>query len=497
VNGLELSMSNQKKSESNHNFILTAISILAINILVLSVTSEIIPLNNGTNYYYLWPIQAQAQQLQQDSSNSSSNTIRDANSLPDLFSKVEKSVVQVADDNNRDILSGITLGSGFVYDKNGYIVTNYHVVAGSTTEGNVQVTFLDGTVYNARLIGGDPFSDLAVLKIEGDNIPSDKLIPLPIGDSISLRIGEQIVAIGNPFGLSGSMTEGIISGLGRMIPSSPESPRNPPPADDDILPPPAAEFLSSTYSIPDIIQIDAPINPGNSGGPLLNIKGEVIGINTAIFSTTGASAGIGFAIPSNTIKKVVPSLIATGSYQHPYIGIVGTDITPEIADALGLAEAKGFLVTDVTPGSPAQKAGVQGGISGGGGGGGDNSLTSTGGRGEMNIGGDVILKIDDKTVRKIDDILTYLEREKKVGDTVQFTVLRNGVGTENIKLTLGPRPSSQQQISESLPQPGTLPPQEGTTPPEQQEQQPPLSDDLYNQCVRIAGKDICDFMFRR
>jgi serine protease Do len=494
VNGLELSMSNQKKSESNHNFILTAISILAINILVLSVTSEIIPLNNGTNYYYLWPIQAQAQQLQQDSSNSSSNTIRDANSLPDLFSKVEKSVVQVADDNNRDILSGITLGSGFVYDKNGYIVTNYHVVAGSTTEGNVQVTFLDGTVYNARLIGGDPFSDLAVLKIEGDNIPSDKLIPLPIGDSISLRIGEQIVAIGNPFGLSGSMTEGIISGLGRMIPSSPESPRTPPA--DDILPP-AAESLSSTYSIPDIIQIDAPINPGNSGGPLLNIKGEVIGINTAIFSTTGASAGIGFAIPSNTIKKVVPSLIATGSYQHPYIGIVGTDITPEIADALGLAEAKGFLVTDVTPGSPAQKAGVQGGISGGGGGGGDNSLTSTGGRGEMNIGGDVILKIDDKTVRKIDDILTYLEREKKVGDTVQFTVLRNGVGTENIKLTLGPRPSSQQQISESLPQPGTLPPQEGTTPPEQQEQQPPLSDDLYNQCVRIAGKDICDFMFRR
>ena len=480
MDGLELSVYNQKKSESNHNFILTAMSVFAVNILVLSVTCEILLYNSGANhYYYLWPVEAEAQQLQEDSSNSSSNTIQDANSLPELFSKVEKSVVQVADNNNRDGLAGGTLGSGFVYDKNGHIVTNYHVIAGAA--GNLQITFLDGTVYNARLVGGDPFSDLAVLKIEGNNIPSDKLIPLPIGDSTSLRIGEQIVAIGNPFGLSGSMTEGIISGLGRLIPSSPESPRNP---SDDILPP-AAESLSSAYSIPDIIQIDAPINPGNSGGPLLNIWGEVIGINTAIFSTTGASAGIGFAIPSNTIKKVVPSLIATGSYQHPYIGIVGRDITPEIADALGLKEARGFLVTDVTPASPAQKAGIQGGNGG-------NSLTTIGGR-EMRIGGDVILKIDDRTVRKIDDILTYLEREKKVGDTVQFTVLRNGV-TENIKLTLGPRPS-EQQTSESQSQSRTLPPQ-GETPPGQ-EQQPPLSDDFYDQCVRIAGKDICDFMFRR
>jgi S1-C subfamily serine protease len=472
VDGLELSVNNQKKLKSNHNFILTAISILAVNILVLSLTYEILPCDKSTNYYhYLWPIQAEAQ-LQRDSNNSSSSTIQNVNSLPELFSKVEKSVVQVASKEDTGISLGSTLGSGFVYDKNGHIVTNYHVIAGAVR--NVQITFLDGTVYNARLIGGDPFSDLAVLKIEVNNIPSDKLISLPIGDSTSLRIGEQIVAIGNPFGLSGSMTEGIISGLGRLIPSSPESPRNP---SDDILPP-AAESLSSTYSIPDIIQIDAPINPGNSGGPLLNIRGEVIGINTAIFSTTGASAGIGFAIPSNTIKKVVPSLIATGSYQHPYIGIVGTDITPEIADALGLPEARGFLVTDVTPASPAQKAGIQGGNGG-------NSLTTIGGR-EMRIGGDVILKIDDRTVRKIDDILTYLEREKKVGDTVQFTVLRNGV-TENIKLTLGPRPSQQQMSVSQL--------QEGTPP--EQEQQPPLSDDLYNQCVRIAGKDICDFMFRR
>src|SRR5918996_1752597 len=331
--------------------------------------------------------QEQGQGEQDNSSDESDMAVNNISelSLPELFSKVEKSVVQVANKEEAGIMIGERLGSGFVYDKSGHIVTNYHVIAGGATEGIVQITFLDGSTYNARLVGGDPFSDLAVLQLEGENIPEEKLIPLPIGDSTSLRIGEQIVAIGNPFGLSGSMTEGIISGLGRLIPSSPESPRNP---SDDTLPP-AAESPSSTYSIPDIIQIDAPINPGNSGGPLLNIKGEVIGINTAIFSTTGASAGIGFAIPSNTIKKVVPSLIASGDYQHPYLGIIGVDISPEIADALGLEEARGFLVTDVSRGSPAQKAGIQGG----------NSLANVNGR-EIAMGGDVILKVDEHTVRK-------------------------------------------------------------------------------------------------
>ena len=470
------------KSQRNINFFRTIGILISVTIIFASSIAH--GLNDNISLIYLWPRIADGQeqgQEQQDNSINGGDAATATNnsselSLPDLFSKVEKSVVQVASKEDTGISLGSTLGSGFVYDKNGHIVTNYHVVAGGISEGKVQITFLDGTVYNAKLIGVDPFSDLAVLKIEGDNIPSDKLVPLPIGDSTSLRVGEQIVAIGNPFGLSGSMTEGIVSGLGRMIPSSPESPRNPP---DGILPP-AAQPLSSTYSIPDIIQIDAPINPGNSGGPLLNIRGEVIGINTAIFSTTGASAGIGFAIPSNTIKKVVPSLIATGSYQHPYIGIIGTDITPEIADALGLAEPRGFLVTDVTPASPAQKAGIQGGDGG-------NSLITIGGR-EMKIGGDVILKIDDKTVRKIDDILTYLEREKKVGDTVQFTVLRNG-GIENVKLTLGPRPTAQESL-------GSLPPQEQTL-PEPDQEQPPLTDQLYKQCIEIAGKDICDFMFQR
>jgi S1-C subfamily serine protease len=364
--------------------------------------------------------------------------------LPELFSKVEGSVVQVSTTANRENGEFLpadksALGSGFVYDKKGHIITNYHVVASTLSSANrvessnnvpdIRITFLDGSVYNAKVISSDPFSDLAVLKLEGDRIPYDKLLPLPVGDSTSLRIGEQVVAIGNPFGLSGSMTEGIISGLGRMIPSE----RSP----DDTMPPEAQSH--STYSIPDIIQTDAPINPGNSGGPLLNMKGEVIAINTAIFSTTGASAGIGFAIPSNTIKKVVPSLIVTGAYQHPYIGIMGTDITPEIADVLGLEETRGFLVTKVVEGGPAQIGGLLGG---------EGVLLTASGEREIKVEGDVIVKVDDKTVRKIDDILTYLEREKNVGDTVQFTVLRNG-GTENINLTLGPRPNQQQIESQS------------------------------------------------
>jgi S1-C subfamily serine protease len=359
--------------------------------------------------------------------------------LPELFRKVEGSVVQVSTGgDNANGKSG--LGSGFIYDRDGHIITNYHVVASAIVDTNrlvsingdseITVTFLDGSAYNARVVGSDQFSDLAVLKLEGDHIPYDKLVPLSIGDSIPLRVGEQVVAIGNPYGLSGSMTEGIISGLGRMIPSMPESPTIP----NDMAP---TVQSPSTYSIPDIIQTDAPINPGNSGGPLLNTRGEVIAINTAIFSTTGASAGVGFAIPSSTIKKVVPSLLASGTYQHPYIGIVGTAITPEIADVLGLKEAKGFLVTEVADKSPAHEAGIRGG--------GDN-LVRTLGQIEINREGDVILKVDDKSVRKIDDILTYLEREKNVGDTIQFTILRNG-GTENIELTLGPRPV-QPQVSE-------------------------------------------------
>jgi serine protease Do len=382
-----------------------------------------------------------------EQNNSYANYNASGFALTQLFSKVQNSVVQVTS-SSQDSLNAFKsgLGSGFVYDKDGHIITNYHVVSIPGSESlpsknydNITVTFSDGVSYDAKLIGSDPFSDIAVLQVQ--NISSvTKLEPLPLANSLELKIGEPVIAIGNPFGLSGSMTEGIVSGLGRSIPSSenlPTIPNEVPspfilPSPDQQFIPPSREQISS-FSIPDIIQTDAPINPGNSGGPLLNLKGEVVGMNTAIFSSTGEFAGIGFAIPSNTIKKVVPSLINTGSYTHPWIGIAGTDITPEIAYASGLDEARGFLVTDVTANSPADKSGIRGGY----------KISDIHGK-QIPLGGDVIQAIDNKTIRKIEDMLTYLEREKNVGDAINLTIFRDGKPAE-INLTLAARPDSGQQ----------------------------------------------------
>src|SRR5215204_5198167 len=405
----------------------------------------------------------------------SNNTIQDL-TLPELFERAEKSVVQVTTTSGTDELelfrSGI--GSGFVYNNDGLIVTNYHVISsgispsgepaqGDTNNGvDINVAFEDGTIYPATLVGVDRFSDVAVIDIPEE--ARNKLVPLPIGNSSELQVGQQVVAIGNPFGLSGSMTEGIVSGLGRLIPSSeedqlPQLPDGipiPPPEDPSIpglppqdqlppsLPPntPDGEVRETqrrgSFSIPDIIQTDAPINPGNSGGPLLDLRGEVIGMNTAIFSSTGESAGVGFAIPSNTLNKVVPALISMGAYQHPWLGISGTDVTPEIAEALGSMEAKGFLVTDITSGSPADKAGIRGGY----------KIDNIDGR-EIALGGDIIVAIDNNTVRKIDDILSYLEREKKVGDQVGITVLKDDNVQQTLPTTLAARPDSASQLQQS------------------------------------------------
>jgi len=321
--------------------------------------------------------------------------------LPELFTRVEKSVVQITDSDQTSPLDS-RLGSGFVYDDNGHIVTNHHVVNGG---GRIDVTFLDGTVYRATLMGSDPYTDLAVLYVK--DVPQEKLVPLPLADSTTVRVGEQVAAIGNPFGLSGSMTAGIISGVGRLIPND----------------------LAGQFSIPDVIQTDAPVNPGNSGGPLLNMRGEVIGINSAIYSTTGQSAGVGFAIPSNTMTKVVPSLITNGSFQHPWLGVSGTDMTPGIAAALGLNQPRGLLVVDVVDGSPAAQAGIRGG----------DDPRSIDGR-DINLGGDVITAIDDKTVRKIDDILVFLEREKTAEDNLKLTILRDGQ-LQDINIALAARPN--------------------------------------------------------
>jgi serine protease Do len=448
--------------------------IIAIVLVIVFFTFSASIRYYNDNYNIKLTAEAQDQQTADNIANND-NTLTSL-TLPDLFSKVENSVVQVTDVDTANLL-GARLGSGFIYDNKGHIITNYHVVAGSRGE-NLHITFLDGTTYQAKVVGGDPFSDLAVLQAAA-NVPLNKLVPLHIGNSTSLRVGEKVVAIGNPFGLSGSMTEGIVSGLGRMLPSSEQSETTPQsPSGNDQLIPPSPTDIPTTFSIPDIIQTDAAINPGNSGGPLLNMRGEVIGINAAIFSNTGVYSGVGFAVPSHTIQKVVPSLIATGSYTHPYLGVLGTNVTPEIAGNLGLQEATGFLVTDVTTGSPADKAGIHAG-----------SLLTANNQREIPLGGDIILQIDDKKVRKIDDLLTYLEREKEVGDTVQLTVLRNGV-TEKIPVTLGARPSSQQFADAQL-TPGNQAPPTSKIP----EKSP--YNDLYNQCVKVAGKQICDYLFQR
>ena len=305
-------------------------------------------------------------------------------SLAEIFENAEKSVVQV------NILRGGSdggVGSGFVYSEDGHIITNQHVVKKAN---KVTVTFLDGESYIGDVIGRDQDLDIAVVKVRASN--STVLEPVTIGDSSKLTVGEKIAAIGNPFGLSGSMTSGIVSQIGRLLPQE------------------------TGYSIPDVIQTDAAINPGNSGGPLFNMKGEVIGVNTAIQSTTGEFTGVGFAVPSNTIKKVVPVLIKDGEFKHPWMGISGTDVDPELAEIRGLESSKGFVVVSVIDGSPADKAGMKG-------------VTQTkekDGR-EFPMDGDIIVKIDGQTVRKISDILIHLQREKSVGDEMILTVLRTGV----------------------------------------------------------------------
>ena len=350
----------------------------------------------------------------------SENITNKTQTLSELFKHVEKSVVQISsEDETTTELLGARLGSGFVYDTNGHIITNNHVTAGGK---DLHITFSDGTIYTGKVVGSDPHSDLAILLL--DDVPKEKLFPLKLGNSSNLIVGQTVAAVGNPFGLSGSLTEGIVSGLGRLLPSTPEN----------IF---GTDNRVASFSIPDIIQTDAAINPGNSGGPLLNLNGEVIGINSAIFSNTGVYAGVGFAIPSNTLKKVIPELLKNGSYQHPWLGITGVDVTPDIATKMNLTEARGFLVIDVNSNGPADKAGIRGG----------DKIDTIEGR-EVELGGDIIIAIDGNPVRKIDDILSHLEREKSVGDNISLTIIRDGIVQEKTTV-LQARPDSETLISSS------------------------------------------------
>lgn len=300
------------------------------------------------------------------------------------------------------------VGSGFVYDKEGHIVTNYHVVEGAR---ELEVTFYDDVSVPAKVVATDPDSDLAVVKVDVD---PDELHPVVLGDSDQVRVGERAIAIGNPFGLAGTMTSGIVSAVGRTL-----------------------SLGESQFSVPQVIQTDAAINPGNSGGPLLNARGEVIGVATAIQSSDGSNAGVGFAIPSSLVARVVPALISKGHYDHPWLGISGRTVGPDLAKALGLPVERGVQVVEVTPDSPADRAGLRGGT----------GATVKYKGVDIEVGGDIIVRIDDQPVRKFDDLLVYLMRNTEAGQTVTLTILRDGKEMQ-VTVTLGKRPS--QSIASSL-----------------------------------------------
>lgn len=292
-------------------------------------------------------------------------------------------------------------GSGFVWDKEGHIVTNYHVVENAS---DVEVVFADGKSVEAEVLGTDPDADLAVVKVD---LPASDLNPLPLGDSDELQVGQLAIALGNPFGQEFTMTTGIISAVGRTIRSG-----------------------NSPFSIPEVIQTDAAINPGNSGGPLLTRRGEVVGINTQIISRSGSNAGIGFAVPINIAKQIVPTLIKGESFEYAWLGITGTTLSAEVIDFMKLpSDTRGALVISVTQDSPADEAGLQGS---------DKILKVAGA--EYQLGGDVIVAIDDQPVEDMEDLITYLVEETRPGDEVTLKVIRSDGEQESISLVLGARP---------------------------------------------------------
>jgi len=360
---------------------------------------------------------------------SSSNPL----SLNTIFKQVENSVVQItsktpttSNSSNQSSSNANTLGSGFVYDKQGHIVTNGHVVGDAKV---VYVTFPDGNRYTAKVIASDIYSDIAVLQISQNSSQLQRqllssLKPLMIGNSSNLEVADTVIAIGNPFGLSDAMTTGIVSGIGRSIPIS-----------------------VGGFSVPNAIQTDARVNPGDSGGPLLNTRGEMIGMNTAI-TVTNTLSGIGFAIPSNTITKIVPILIQKGSYPHPYLGLVFSTLTSDLAQDAGIpVNLRGVYVDRITQNGPADKAGVHGSTT-------DEYL-------KKHLG-DVIIAVDGHNITKRDDLLNYIGQNKIAGNNITLTVYRNGHAID-LKATLTARPSlipflTTRSAIPSIPHPPVRPP---------------------------------------
>jgi 2-alkenal reductase len=294
------------------------------------------------------------------------------------------------------------LGSGFVMSTDGYIITNDHVVDGAT---NIEVDFNDGTLARAHVVGTDPGSDIAVIQVE--NVPAERLHPINFGNSDNLYVGESVLAIGSPFGERWTLTEGIVSGLDRVITGL------------------------TNFSIGGVIQTDAAINPGNSGGPLLDMNGDVVGMNSQIATQSGSNSGVGFAVPSNLVQRIAQQLIANGFVQYSYLGIGGGDVTLDAIDALNLPnDTRGVLVMTVTPGSPADRAGLLEAVVNG------QSAQAT------LSSADIITKINDHPLYGIADLITYLAHDTQPGDTVTLTVLRNGADQTTMDVHLVPRPNS-------------------------------------------------------
>jgi serine protease Do len=300
------------------------------------------------------------------------------------------------------------LGSGFVWDTQGHIVTNNHVVEGAS---QITVTFADQTSVPAQIVGTDPDSDLAVL---GVNVPASELHPVQEATAYA-KVGQIAIAIGNPFGLQGSMSMGIVSAIGRSLPVGSN-----------------AMATGPSYTIPAVIQTDAPINPGNSGGVLVDDEGRVIGVTAAIVSASGSSSGVGFAIPVEIVQMVVPALIQNGHYDHPYIGVSGTTLTPSLASAMNLAEQqRGALLVDITPGGPAAQAGLKG----------SDKTADINGQ-SVPVGGDVVIAIGDQPITSFDDLAADVALNTQVGETVTLQIIRNGQ-EQNVDITIGARPAAQ------------------------------------------------------
>ena len=316
-----------------------------------------------------------------------------------LYERVNPSVVHIFIYDEAD--NPVGTGTGFIYDSEGHIVTNNHVVSGAS---RLEVAFPNGERRAAQTIGTDVDSDLGVIRVE--ELPAGAQ-PLVLGDSDNVRVGQFVVAIGNPFGEAGSLSLGIVSGLGRSLTS------------DRI-----AEG-GGRYSLPQVIQTDAAINPGNSGGPLLNLAGEIVGVNSAIRTSTGTNSGVGFSIPVNAVRRIIPALIADGVYQYTYLGVRMSALDLATQTALGLPQVLGAYVTDVTAGSPAAAAGLR--------------ASGVSNLGELLPGGDLIIAADGRPINNPDDLISFLVFNTEVGQTVSLTLVRDGQQLD-VPLTLGQRP---------------------------------------------------------